>query len=317
MSYLSRDKNNCIKCILESNLDLFQKLLPCQFYCQHCNFFKTGNTYCKINKPLFYINIIFMGFLVVPAATYYIYLPETCQTDKPSCLIFLGDLIFTYSSIILIYNLYTKMKIQEIEFNFWARLSERRRFFGLKNLISESEYRKLNFHRNFFLIVNFISSNASMFLYYFLPYDNQPWSSFRILVLLICYDVQFFIGVNLVIKTHMIGAVMKTFQQSLETSMSKHQTAFLEKNLKSYTRLILAVNRGINLLMKYMSLILAFSLGILTASLILNLYILIQFDEFNVYVLFLVEFRTITSIVRLGILLGTAEKCLNKRVSVF
>jgi hypothetical protein len=316
--------NNCVNCILESRFDLVRALFSNRRYCQHKIFFKTTRTYSKMSKPFLIWNIFSLLCFIFPWYTYIAYLPLACESDKNFCLVYLGELIFATVTLFMACVGLTQLKFEVTEFNSWAMMSEKRKFFGLKHIMSLTQFKHLILTREFVLALNVITSVLSILLYYTLSYDNLPWNQYRKFLQVACYSLQYYIGIDLVIRIRMIGSILENFFQTLRNTLLNNRypifvrdskSVSLETVLKRYTRLILTINKNNKLMMKYMSLIFFTYYLTVATSLILNLYVLIEFGDYSIYILFAVEFRTVSTITRIIGVFVIAEECLNRKVS--
>ena len=110
----------------------------------------------------------------------------------------------------------------------------------------------------------------------------------------------------------MVGFLLDNFGESLK---KVGRSRVLEKRLQAYSRFVMIVHKNLSLLVKYLFVVFVGCCITVIVSIILNIYILIEFGDYDGYILFFLEFQTVVGIGRLVAMFVTAEKYLNCKVS--
>jgi hypothetical protein len=316
--------NNCFVCLLESPFDIFRLIFPLRGTCQHSKNSKPSQVaYYRISKNVVLLDILFSTVLLFSWITYFIYPFQMCETDKARCLLLLSDQMLVTISIVIGFLELFYMKMQTLEFNAWTRTIEKIRFYGLKEILSEESARRFIFLRNLGMIAVSIWGIAGTSLTLGISYDTTPWHWGRKFLLVVCYTLQSYVTLDLGQKIRIVGIVLDTFKRTLMSSLTnnsypifakKRGEMTLEKILGRYTNLVLVIHTNMNLFMRYFfGILILYSMALL-ASLIINIYVLIEFNDYNIYILLVIEVRTILLIVRVVFVFIAAEINLKNKV---
>ena len=316
------DINNCFVCLLSSKYDIFRLIFPLEGVCPHGNKFVRKTCYRISLVPLF-LNCCLFLFTVTTWITYLIYVPEACATNKPFCLLLLGDgmvvSIHIFSTIFLMLNL----KLQLSEFNAWIKLFETRKLFGLRNITTLEVAKRVIRNRDIYLSSNFISVFVGSAVAYSLPYDYLPWNTLRNFARVMCYSFQGYVTLDLNQKIRIVGLVLDTFKHTIQEALVKNTYPVfstkeghlsLERFLGRCSSFVHVIYTNMGLFIQYMRVILVLYCTATISSLILNIYILLDCNDINGYILFATEVRTLYMIQRILSVCTTAEDNLKVKV---
>jgi hypothetical protein len=311
-----RRSSNCVVCLLRSNYDLCQLLLPLKGYCQHSwlKLYRSKRPYFRFLRRLQIFDYVFQTFLCWPIFTYFYYLPSICSSNNKSlCLILLTDQSFVISTCVVSLIHITQFKTKHLEANGWISIVENRRSYGLKDVFNSKKSKTLIRRRNLMLAAFYVLIIGTTVIQLVVSYDNIPWNGSRKFLLLLCFTFQGYISLDLTQRFKIIGAIL----DALKRALTKKRSRNLKRPFIKYNNLILAIRINLNLFMKMMTVPLVSWILTVIGSLILNIYISIKFPEYDLYTLILLQSRTVVTIMSIFIILYSAEKNLKEKVSRF
>jgi hypothetical protein len=319
MKVISDYPSSCLVCTLHVEYSFLHKLFPLQGYCQHLNNSSARPIY-KISKLCLCLSLVITGISTVPLFSYISLLSETCPREKSLCLIFLADLLFTVGSFVLAVIHLIKVKTYEKEANAWLFLFENTSLYSLMEIYSQNDKKEVKMRRHItFYTLGLVTIIMSIFVFCF-PYDTLPLSLWRKWSVVHFFIIQYFGTVHTIQRMRLIGAILKTFEKAVKTAFSKKNQDGtdhfnLHSTLKKYRNFIATVNLNFALLMRHLLII--FFIFALTslACLIVNLYILIKYLDYDPMSLAVLQLRTVSTIFGLLFLSVDADRNIKAKVS--
>lgn len=309
----------CLICLFHSNYNLFGIVFPVKGYCQHLHPKTVSKPHFSISKFWFFFNVVATVFMTFAAFSSFFYLPKICR-EMSSCLIFVADEFFSISSISFNLIMFGKLNIGKDELNSWLFIFENRERYGLKEIISRKGVKQVKLLRYVTIALLYVLILATVVLHFQQSYDELPFSHLRQFTIVGCYAIQSFGLLEASQKIKFIGLLLEALQDSIRRICRERTTsgrvvdvAFLTKSFY----LIDIINKTIKLMMTYMSQICQIWLITSVASLILNIYILIEYHNYNMITLGALQVRTGATIWGIVLLMTEAEHKLNRRVSAF
>ncbi|KYB28726.1 hypothetical protein TcasGA2_TC032427 [Tribolium castaneum] len=263
--------------------------------------------------------LIFDGFMFIFVffawITYFIYPPRVCKTDQIHCLIFLGEQIIATTSILIGFLEVFHISEQVVEFNSWAKLIHERNFYGFKDIMTDLKLKRFLRFRESMMILNFVSTVGITFLIFDVSKDNFPWNEFRKVLSVVCYSFQSYITLDLSQKVRIVGIILETFKHTASKALTRNiypifgddKSLTLEAILRKFNKFFRIAYTNMTLFMAYIRTILILYCLAVIASLILNVYILIKFDNYEVLVFVLVQSRVLYMISRIVTFFVAAE----------
>lgn len=312
---LYKKTSNCVVCLVQSNYDLCQVLLPLKGYCEHSRFkiFKSKSQYFRFFRSLQIFDYVFQTFLCWPIATYIYNLRTICfSDDKSFCLILLTDYIFVFSTCLVSLIHFSQFKTKQLEANGWVNIVENRLKYGLKDVFNVKKSRIFIRRRNLMMGAFYVLIFMMTIIQFVVSYDILPWNGPRKLLLVLCITFQSYICLDLTQRFKLVGALLDSLKRALKSKRKRNvRSCFLK-----YNKLVLAVRINLNLFLKMMTVPLASWILTAVVSLILNIYISIQFPDYGLFTLILVQSRTAVTIMSIFFILVTAETNLKGKVSI-
>jgi hypothetical protein len=316
----SQQFNNCLVCLLKSRCDIFRLIFPVTGTCQHSSTSKPPRAYYRISRPVIWLDVLLITFLAASCVKCFIDLPQIYRTDKTLSLILLSDQILVMVSTVSGFLKLLSMKVQIIEFNAWIATIDRRRFYGVKHILTEQKANKFIFFRDVSIIMTSLSWIVGLALIFGMPYDNLPGHWYRKLLLILCYCYQSYITQDMTYRIKLVGVILNAFKKSLTKKSYpifalKRRELTLGRTLKKYTNFILVIHMNIHLFKRHMSSIIILYFLTVVASLIVNIYVLIEFNDYNIYTLLVIQMRVVIMVASTVFVFVTAENSLKNKVS--
>jgi hypothetical protein len=320
----SHQFNNCLVCLLKSRFDIFRLIFPVTGTCQHSSTSKPPIPYYSISWTVVLVDVLLIICLVASCVKCFIDLPQIYKTDKTLGLILLSDQVFVMVSIVSGLLQLLSMKEQTTEFNAWIATINQRRFYGVKDILSEQKANRFIFFRDVSIIMTSLSSIGGLTLIFAVPYDHLSGHWYRKLLLILCYSHQSYITQDLAHRIRIVGVILNTFKQTLKKCLTSNTYPIFAKKtgeltlgriLKKYTNFILVIHMNMNLFMRHISGILILYCLTVIASLIVNIYVLIKFNDYNIYTLLVIQMRIAVMVTSIVFVFITAENSLKNKVS--
>jgi hypothetical protein len=101
---------DCFVCFFDAKLDPTRLMYPVKGYCPHSRFFKSSKPHYKIVKPILLFFVAFGSTGLVLLMFHFTYFATICQSDKPSCLIFIADETFIAGTVLMLYVIFLSTK---------------------------------------------------------------------------------------------------------------------------------------------------------------------------------------------------------------
>lgn len=314
MSISATPQNSCFVCLLKSKYDLLLLAFFVVGLCEHSKLRYSPNPEYRLSKFLFVTVIFFSLSHLIVTLSYIFFLPDLCKIDNFLCLIMVSDQTFSATTllVILIYLFYGK--IQTLEFGSWAKIFEKRLDFGCSNIIADKEAAQLKKYRDIMAFFNFTSALGYFAANHFANYDHYQWSTARKFSIITCYNFQGYIVYYLSQRIRIVGGLLRTINTDLKFALAS-KSVILETFLRQKSKLILAVNSSLSLLMRYITYVLMTWCFSTVICLILNIYTYIQYGNYDFYTLALIECRTLGTILQYVVLFSYVDSSLSKAVS--
>ena len=216
------------------------------------------------------------------------------------------------------------INIQEMEFNAWIQLFEKRRFFGIQNIATVETAKKLIVRRDCYMVATFLALILELTLTYLLQSHNLPWNVPTTFMRVLCYSIQAYVTIDLNQKIEIVGLVLSTLNRTIKEALIKNTYPIfctkkgdlsLEKFLGRCSKFVLIIYINMVLFVQYMRTALVLYCVATISSLILNIYVLIQYSDTDSHVLFATDLKTLFMIGRMVSVCMTAEYNLNVKVS--
>jgi hypothetical protein len=316
----SQQFNNCLVCLLKSRFDIVRLINPVTGTCQHSSTSKPPIAYYRISWSVVLVDVLLLTFLAASCVKCLIDIPQIYKTDKTLGLILLSDQILVMvSSVSGLLKLLT-LKVQIIEFNAWITTIDQRRFYGVKDILTEQKAKRFILFRDVLIIMTSLSWIGGLALIFGVPYDNLPGHWYRKLLLILCYSYQSYITQDVAYRIKLVGVILNAFKKSLTKKSYpifalKRRELTLGRTLKKYTNFILVIHMNIHLFRRHISsIIILYSLTVI-ASLIVNIYVLIEFNDYNIYTMLVIQMRVVIMVASTVFVFVTAENSLKNKVS--
>jgi hypothetical protein len=319
MNFLKSSQNpdaaDCMRCTLQSKLDFFSYTFPVQLNCKHSKYQFSPTPRVRTVKTAQILGWVIQLTVFICLVVSCLHESSLCQNETSSCLIFISDGLFIVGSLAVMFIILLKVGTLHQEMASWLHICENREFYRLGRIIQGSDVNK--FKR--FRIASDLHLLIHVFVYamylYFSPSDS-PWSLARKLAICSCYSMQARGVVELFKRISFIGSIFKAFEKSLETVLTTSpQNRSLTDIFRRYQSFVQVINVNLAFFMKTMAPLLCLWSLSSTVSLILNVYILIKYTNYNVQSMIWVQFRLIFVIVGIVTILIAAEDCLKRKVS--
>lgn len=324
LKFTSPKINNCYVCLFESKYDFARLFFPFKGHCPHKKSSKSKKFYYEISETIFIFDLFSTIFLSVASLSYFYYFSAACENSKQLCLIFIADETLIVVSFVVVILGFTNLKLQLREFNAWIALFTRRKFYCLKNIISEESALQLMKSREIGMIACFLFLIFEIILSFFVSIDELPYNYIRKFLMTGYYSFQFYICLDFCQKVRIVGRSLDNFKNTIEKTLSdqaypifttKRHRINLEMALKRFSNFFLVLSTNMNLLMDYVTTTIIVFCSAVIGILVINIYLLIESSDFNYYVLAWIELRTLGTIFLIVAVFVTAERNLNAKVS--
>ncbi|KAJ3663999.1 hypothetical protein Zmor_008206 [Zophobas morio] len=249
--------------------------------------------------------------MIVPPIYYFLYITDICKEQNFLCFLAISDRIFIAGIVFVAITDLKNIKPHQDEFDSWLYIFENRKSFKLGNLIQASFFRRFKFLRIFSFGIIIVNMFSTSFSYFTLSGKIQTSIPLQILRSYYYLVQQRNIGETLK-HTSLLGTVLKSFEESLKTCLVSSSN--LEPTFRKYQNLIRRINGTISLFLEQMAIGL-FVWGLISVIfLVLNFYILLKYEDYDVYVVSLIHLRLFYAIYGIVITLIQVEEDINKKV---
>lgn len=290
-------------------------VLPIKGFCKHSTLkiFKSRHPHFRFIRGLQIFDFAVQAFLLWPIFSYFVYLPIVCSMENKSlCLIMLTDEIFCVSTCAVSFIHQLQFQTKTLEANGWSRIVEARRNFGVKQIMGWKKTRSIIMKRNIMNGLFNILVYVSSILQFVISYDNLEENEPRKLLQMLAFTFQSYICLDLTQRFKIIGTILHSVKKTLMTDYERPSKDFVK-----YSKLILAIHVNLRVFHKTIILPLMSWILMTIVSLILNIFLLIQFSEYPWYAIVLIHARTAVTVLSIVIILSNAEQNLKRKVSVY
>ncbi|KAJ3663997.1 hypothetical protein Zmor_008204 [Zophobas morio] len=298
----------CIACVFFAKYDILGFMYPIRPQCHH----PKPPTF-TISKFWLTVNILLVIILMCCGISSSVYLSTVCPQEKSLCFLMISDQLVFFGNALVILLLLVKIKTQLREFTSWSLFFEHMHSYNLVRVFTSYNIRRSNITR---LLSTFVPSSFHVFIsyYYLFSYDHLPMSFLRKSFLCVCYIMQTrrVYDMNKIILTS--GLVLRQFGQSLKENLTNRPNRFVDV-CRKYHKLVSHLNTNIALFMETTKYVLYVWLFVGVVTLILNFYLMINYDDFGVYTSFVLQVRTANVIAALWVFSLYTEKFINRKVS--
>jgi hypothetical protein len=299
--------SNCVVCFYRFVFDPFRPLYPIKGYCQHSKYYNSDRSRFVIFKSIqAFTSVAAVGLLLL-GLYFSSYLPPLFQSNRSLCLILTADQLFILSTAILSVGACLGLDGQVNEINSWIYIFEK----SSTTIIDEMHIQRIKFYRKILItIIDFLIIILTV-MHYTFSKDYLPWNKLREFLLVYCMGFQSYWAWEWCNRLQLIGAIMNGIRVFLESLPQEKHT--LEKPFAKTSRLVLMIHQNVELMVEYTMHFVPLWIVTLSINLILNIYILVNYNDYDMYALSMLQMRTIGTIVVLWALLNSHEKeCLHR-----
>ena len=266
------DLEECLMCNLRWKYDILQLIFPIKFYCKHSKHRYSPKPLCRLSKALQIFSLILQCLFALSIIPHYLFLPIFCQINKLACLSLLSDQIFITTSIIVSTVFLVNMKNLQLEFNSWLHLFENPKNYNLGRIIGKTDHRKFRIFTVLSLLL--VTSNACIPLLYFYYSGDNGGTFFRKISMCASFAMQGKGFFEMLKCLNIHGVVLKAFERSLKTSLSRRQPDF-----RKFYQTVSIVNSNVKIhLSNFTFIVSAWSL-VSTICMIINIFIWIRYSD--------------------------------------
>jgi hypothetical protein len=310
---MSRSGSNCLVCILQLKWDPFRFMFPIRGYCRHLKHSYSHLAYFEIVKIKQILVLFFAIVEMAIGASYFVFMPTMCKGEKSDCLNFVGDAVFLLTANILGLVIFFHLKVEVQEMHGWLKFLQNRRFFGLTTVVSNRAFKKIKSQRYISVAVICLDCAIIGFFLFQFSHDSLPYNTFRKFSIACAVSLQTYALLDIIQRITLVGLFLNAFKKLLCSTLRRKSN--MGKILKRTSLFIFRINENLKLTMEYF--MLAFIVWSLTtiASLILNIYVVMKFSDYDVYALVELELRTGTTIIGILIIAVCSEHNLQEKVS--
>ncbi|KAJ3663995.1 hypothetical protein Zmor_008202 [Zophobas morio] len=299
----------CIACIFFAKYDIFAFVYPIRPQCHH-----PKPPSFKISKFFLACNILLFIILMCCGISSSLYLSTVCPHEKSLCFVMISDQFTFFGNALLIVLLLIKIETQIQEFSSWSLLFEHLHTYNIHRVFKIGNIRR---SKNARIVSTFVPTIIYVFIsyHYLFSYDNLPMSFLRKTFLCVSYIIQTrrVFDMNKVILAG--GLVLRRFEDSLKESLTRRSNNLVD-DFRKYHKLVYHINTNIGLFMETTKYVLYAWLFVGIVTLILNFFLMINYDDFGVYTVIVLQVRTGNVIISLLVFLVYTEKFINRKVSV-
>lgn len=297
---------SCFVCLWRSNYDPIHVAYPIQGFCEHSKWRFSSKPEFRISRWFMAHNAVMAATYIFPFISYMYYIPEACNKETSSCLLYIVDATNVICCVLLTFILFTKTKFYNFELNCWVYIFVNPKEFGLNRIVENSEFYAFRKRRIISFVFILLVNTIIGFLYFYFPYDHLPGGCLRKYAALTCYGFMCYGVLVIIHRIKIVGLLYEGLKKSLY---------FNPSSFDKYSKLICLIHFNMTHLNNYMMFILIIWICLSTFSLIINIYVLIDIYGFSLCHLGPLEGRTLVTILGIVIVLIIAEQNLNRRVS--
>jgi hypothetical protein len=291
---------NCVVCFYRFVFDPFRPLFPIKGYCQHSKYYNSTRPKFEISRLICAGLFVFSTGLLLFAFSFVSYLPQLFQNNRSLCLMVTADKVLILSTGIVCLRACLSLDTVLQETRSWLCIYEMRKSFGLKEIIDEKLHKKLKSYQIVTIVaITFLITVMAPIRYIFIN-DDLPWNPARNFLIAFSTGFQNYLALEYCQKMVLIGSIVKAIKASLESASG---SSGLENIFARASRLVLFIHRNLELLKKYTNNIFPVWVLTMTINLILNIYFLVKYSDYNIYALSMLQVRTITLILYLWTML--------------
>lgn len=299
---------------------VLQTVFPWRGFCSHLKYRYSSEPYYKISKRRFYLHILITILMISSVASGLYYLPNLChQTEQLNCMLMMSDQVFNLSGITFLVVLLSNAKEFLVEVKSWIYIYEYAKSNKFCILVSK-RMQQLKIRR-FIWFVSLLLMTI-IFLIIDLIYSKTPlsWNFIRKLFTVYAFNLYGFGMYAGLQRIRLVGLIFERLQFYLQLVLiykfAKRRRYNLLFVLQSFQNLTYSTYLSFRLLMKYFASILFCYIFSTLFSLILNIYICIQYVNIDWTILTVVYLRTLNGIIGIFIVVHNVEQQINRKVSL-
>ena len=305
------DVRFCLPCTLYSVYDPFRYLFPIRFYCPHSRLLYSKKPVCKLSRKSFFCHILITMLMIVPPVYYFLHLSDVCKQQNSMCFLSISDRIFLSGTVFMAIIDLKKIKPHLYEFDSWLYIFRKRKSFSLTKVIQVSYLRRFKLLRLFSFVIILINLFISTFSYFSLL-NKLPVNISLQILRSYYYILQQRNITEIMRKISLFGTTLQSFEESLKTCVTSNTN--LELTFRRYQSLVRRINGTISLFLEQMAIVLFVWTLMAVIFLVLNFYILIKYEDYDVYVMSVIHIRLFNTIFAIVIILILTEQDINKKV---
>ena len=301
----------CAVCVFDTKFDAFRLIYPVRGYCRHSRFFHSLTPHFKFYKP----SAILVSIILLLEATSSIGLifhtPTICQRKKSLCLVFITDVIFVIGTSLLTAVTFIYYKTEINQLNIWIQISQK--WESCQLLFRTEDLRKLTIWKAFFCVIIFAGGVLGAVFIHTATTDFVPWYFFRRFVVSLCWLTEMYGVFEVTSHIWFVGVLFDNMKLSLEKVLSG-STGKTGRGCKPFVDLVVMINTAMELVSRHLKFGFIIWNLVSIVSLILNIYIFIRYPEYDLYIMGVLQARTLTTIVQVCMTYFTAEDNLQRKV---
>ena len=230
---------DCFVCATRTLFDPLHLCDPIKRYCQHSK----NSSYLKptitISKATLVMSTILITGLLFPIIATMPLLADLCVSDKSTCLVIIGDVVFLICSFVhgLILLLGVRPLCQQ-SLGF-SEIIKNRHIYGFTTIITKGGAKIFVTARTIYAALNYAMVAVMVVIYYLHPYDYVKWKTSREVAVTITIILECYIGIEMYTKLCLVGVIL----EAVKTTIAEAQ------NFGKCARLIIAVNSNLKLSM--------------------------------------------------------------------
>jgi hypothetical protein len=301
--------SNCIVCLYRFVFDPFRPLYPIKGYCQHSKYYNADRPRFVIFKSILAFAFVCVVGLLLLGLYFSSYLPPLFQSNRSLCLILTADQLFILSTAIVGVAACFGLNGQVNEINSWIHVFEK----SSTTFINEMHIRRIKLYRKIFITIINFSIIILTVMHYTFTKDHLPWNKLRNFLLVYSMGYQCYWTQEWCHRLQLIGIIIKGIRVFLESTLQRKPT--LEKPFANTSRLVLMIHQNVELMVEYATHFIPLWILTVSINLILNIYILVNYNDYDIYALSMLQMRTVVTIMMLWTILHSNETECVHRVS--